>query len=142
MPVDSLWLLLGIGLVAGILSGFFGIGGGVILVPALVFLVGLTQHQAIGTSLAILVVPVGLGAVLVHYSHGHVNLRIGIVIALAMLVGGVIGARLAQSVSAAWLRLGFGVFVILLGCYLVVGSCSQPTTQPNQGEAAPANPEP
>jgi len=114
----TIFLLL-IGIVAGIASGLFGIGGGVLIVPGLVFLLGFSQHMATGTSLAILLPPVGIAAVLEYYRHGNVDLKAAFIVAAALLVGAWVGALLANHIKDTYLRLAFGVFVVGLGCYLV-----------------------
>ena len=117
-PASSLTLLL-IGLIAGILSGFFGIGGGVVIVPSLIYFLGFSQHKATGTSLAVLLPPIGLMAVLEYYRHGDVDLRAALFVALASLIGAGVGAILANKLSGPVLKLGFGVFVVVMGCYLI-----------------------
>ncbi len=117
-PASSLTLLL-IGLIAGILSGFFGIGGGVVIVPSLIYFLGFSQHKATGTSLAVLLPPIGLMAVLEYYRHGDVDLRAALFVALASLIGAGVGAILANKFSGPVLKLGFGVFVVVMGCYLI-----------------------
>ena len=102
-----------LGLVAGSLSGLIGIGGGVIIVPALVILFGLSQHTAQGTTLALLVMPVGLLAAWTYLS-GHADLRIALFIALGFIVGGLIGAQFANSVPESVLRKIFAVTLILI----------------------------
>jgi len=114
----TIFLLL-IGIVAGIASGLFGIGGGVLIVPGLVFLLGFSQHMATGTSLAILLPPVGIAAVLEYYRHGNVDLKAAFIVAAALLVGAWVAALLANHIKDTYLRLAFGVFVVGLGCYLV-----------------------
>src|SRR5579862_7777892 len=94
-----------IGLVAGIASGIFGIGGGVLIVPALAFFSGFSQEQSVGTSLAVLLPPVGLAAVLEYYRNGNVNLKAAIFIALGVFVGAWLGALLAHKMGDAWLKL-------------------------------------
>ena len=116
------FLFLVIGLFAGVLSGMFGIGGGVVIVPALIYLIGFDQRLAIGTSLAVLLAPVGLGAVLEYYRDGNVDLGAAVVLAISVAAGALLGAVLAGAVSDAYLRLAFGVFVLFLGAYLVVGA--------------------
>lgn len=111
-----------IGLISGIVSGMFGIGGGVIIVPALVYLIGFSQHAAIGTSLAILLPPVGLGAVLEYYRHGDVDFRAAIIVALGLFIGAWISSYVASRIPEAYLRLAFGVFVIFLGVYIVLST--------------------
>jgi uncharacterized membrane protein YfcA len=111
-----------IGLVAGISSGFFGIGGGVLVVPMLIYWMGFNQHRATGTSLAVLLPPIGLAAFLEYWRNGNVDIRAAMIIACAMLIGGGAGAFFANRVSGPWLRLAFGVFVVVLGGYLIVGA--------------------
>lgn len=115
-------LLVAIGLISGVLSGIFGIGGGVVLVPALIYLAGFRQHIATGTSLAVLLPPVGVGAVIEYYRHGNVDIRAAMVLAVALTIGGYLGAVAANRLSGPYLRLAFGSFVLLLGCYLMVGA--------------------
>lgn len=123
MSIDHATLvLILIGLSAGMVSGFFGIGGGVIIVPALIYLLGFSQHRAIGTSLAILLPPVGLGAAFEYYRHGNLDIRAAIFVALGLFAGGWIGAALSNQISGPYLRLGFGVFVMVLGGYLIFGA--------------------
>jgi uncharacterized protein len=123
ITTTSIILLLVIGLAAGILSGFFGIGGGVIIVPALIYILGFTQHKATGTSLAVLLPPIGLIAVLEYYHHGNVDFRAALIIAATAIIGAWLGAVLADKLSGPVLRLAFGVFVVLLGFYLIYGAC-------------------
>jgi uncharacterized membrane protein YfcA len=118
----SFIVLLLIGLAAGLLSGVFGIGGGVIIVPALVYLLDYSQHKATGTSLAVLLPPIGLAAVLEYYRHGYVDLHAAIVIALAAIAGAGVGAVLANKMSGPLLRLLFGIFVVGTGFYLIYGA--------------------
>lgn len=111
-----------IGLAAGIAAGFFGIGGGILVVPGLIYWAGFSQHRATGTSLAVLLPPVGIAAALEYYRNGNVDLRAAVIIALAMALGGGIGAVIANRVAGPWLRLAFGVSVVCLGVYLVFGA--------------------
>jgi hypothetical protein len=115
-------LFVAIGLVAGLLSGVFGIGGGVVIVPALIYLAGFSQHRATGTSLAVLLPPIGFAAMWEYYRHGNVNVPAAMIIAASVFVGGWFGAVIANRVSGPYLRLSFGVFVIALGLYLMVGA--------------------
>ncbi|MDH5667738.1 MAG: sulfite exporter TauE/SafE family protein [Nitrospira sp.] len=125
MSSGSVLLLVGIGLATGLVSGLFGIGGGLLLIPALIYLVGFTQHAATGTSLAVLLLPVGLGAVLEYYRHGFVDLKVALVIALAVLVGGWFGAVLANQMAGPYLQLAFACFVVCVGFYLLYGALRQ-----------------
>jgi uncharacterized membrane protein YfcA len=122
---DAHLLLAAIGLIAGILSGVFGIGGSIVIVPALVYLVGFDQQLATGTSLAVLLAPVGLGAVIEYYRGGNVDLQAAVVLAVSLAAGAMLGAVLASEVTGTYLRLVFALFVLLLGIYLVLAACRQ-----------------
>jgi len=111
-----------IGLAAGILSGVFGIGGGVVIVPALIYLAGFNQHRATGTSLAVLLPPIGFAAMWEYYRHQNVDVRAAMIMAATVFVGGWLGAVVANRVSGPYLRLAFGVFVVVLGVSLMVGA--------------------
>lgn len=112
-----------VGVLGGIAAGLFGIGGGVVIVPALVYWAGFTQHRATGTSLAVLLPPIGLAATLEYYRHGNVDLRAAAIIAATMFAGSYLGAYAANKISGPALRLAFGVFLCLMGVYLVYGAC-------------------
>ena len=107
-----MYLLLG--LVAGVFSGLIGVGGGVIIVPALVFLFGLSQHQAQGTTLALLVPPIGLLAAWTYYKGGYVDLRIAALISVGFFLGGLVGAKLATGLSNPVLEKVFGIALLLI----------------------------
>ena len=96
-----------------------GVGGAIIIVPALVFFFGLTQHEAQGTSLAVLLLPVGLLAFLNYYKQGYVNVKIAIVIIIAFFAGGYLGSVLAVHLQERLLRIGFGILIIILGFRMV-----------------------
>ncbi len=118
----SIVTLMVIGTIGGVLSGFFGIGGGVILVPALIFLMGFSQQKAAGTSLAVLILPLGLAAVLEYFQHNFVDLRSALIIAPLFILGAWVGAKFATKLPGSILQLAFGIFVLLLGSYLVFGA--------------------
>src|SRR3954469_19590534 len=99
MANASTFLLALIGVISGIASGVFGIGGGVLIVPGLIYLAGFTQHRATGTSLAVLLPPVGLAATLEYYRHGNVDFRAALIVAALVFVGGWLGALLANRVA-------------------------------------------
>ncbi len=108
------FVFIAIGFGAGILSGLFGIGGGVVIVPALILLVRLTPITAIGTSLAALLLPVGALGAWEYYKKGHLNVPAALFIALGLLFGAWLGARLAQQLSPVQLKRGFAVFLVLV----------------------------
>jgi uncharacterized membrane protein YfcA len=117
-----LYLLLG--LFGGALSGLIGIGGGTIFVPALIYLFGLTQHQAQGTTLALLIPPIGLLAALTYYKNGYVNLTIAVFVCLGFFIGGLVGAKLAVGLSNEMLRKVFGFVILLIALYMILGKGS------------------
>ena len=105
MSIQTILLLTTIGLAAGMLSGMVGIGGGVVIVPALVFLLGLSQHQAQGTSLFILSLPVLLMAVFNYWKTGNVNWRFGLVIASTFVIGAFVGSKLTLRLPEAYVSI-------------------------------------
>lgn len=109
-----------LGLAAGVLSGLLGIGGGILIVPALVFVVGLTQHQAQGTTLALMVPPIGLLAAWMYYKQGNVDLKIAGLICLGFFLGGLFGAKLATAVNAALLKKLFGVALLITAVKMIL----------------------
>ncbi len=116
--MDILSYLL-LGLVAGILSGLIGVGGGVIIIPVLVFLFGLSQHQAQGTTLALLVPPIGLLAAWEYYKEGYVDLKIAGLICAGFFFGGLLGAKLATGLSSRMLEKVFGVALLLISIKMI-----------------------
>ncbi len=113
------FLYLGLGVISGILSGFLGIGGGSILIPAFVYLLGLTQHQAQGTTLALMVPPIGLMAALRYYFEGNVNLKIAFWVCVGFFFGAFLGADFAQKTSDVLLRKVFGSFLLLISLKMI-----------------------
>ena len=111
MSTDAILLLLAIGLAAGILSGMVGVGGGLIVVPALVFFMGFTQHQAQGTSLGLLLLPVGILAVINYYNKGNIDIKVVLIMSLAFVLGGWVGSKIALSVNQETLKKIFAVFL-------------------------------
>ena len=116
--VMQILVVLILGLTVGVLVGLLGIGGGVILVPAMVYLLGYDQHLAQGTSLFILLPPIGLGALREYWKNGEVDLRAGILCALGFLLGGYVGGRIAVPLPSRDLRGIFGFFLILSAALL------------------------
>jgi uncharacterized membrane protein YfcA len=117
------WLtFVAIGAIGGVAAGMFGVGGGIVIVPALIYWAGFSQHMATGTSLAVLLPPIGLAAALEYYHHGNVDVRAALFLAASMFVGAWAGAHIANLMKGPQLRLVFGVFVCGLGVYLVQGA--------------------
>lgn len=108
-----------LGVIAGVASGLLGIGGGLILVPALVYLFGFTQHQAQGTTLALMVPPIGILAAWTYYRQGHVDLKVAGLICLGFIVGGLLGAQWAVTIPKDVLRKIFGIFLLMISLHMI-----------------------
>jgi uncharacterized protein len=115
----NIMLYLLLGMVAGILSGLIGIGGGTIIVPALIFLFGFSQHLAQGTTLALLVPPIGILAAWTYYKQGYVDLHIAALICIGFFFGGLLGAKLATHLSNVILERIFGVALLLIALKMI-----------------------
>ena len=107
-----------LGLAVGVLMGFMGIGGGIVLVPAMVYLLQMNQHTAQGTSLFMQLPPLGIGALAMYWKKGHVDLKAGSMCALGILLGGYLGSKIAIGLSSKNLRELFGVFLIVTAVML------------------------
>ncbi|MCD6100666.1 MAG: sulfite exporter TauE/SafE family protein [Candidatus Marinimicrobia bacterium] len=112
-------LYLILGLAAGIVSGLVGVGGGIIIVPALVYLFGMSQHHAQGTTLAIMVPPIGLLAAWTYYKAGYVNLMVAILVCIGFFFGGLLGAKIAVSIPSGLLKKVFGAVIVVIGFYMI-----------------------
>jgi hypothetical protein len=127
-------MILLLGLAVGVLVGLLGIGGGVVLVPALVYLLRMDQHMAQGTSLLILLPPVGLGALREYWKQGQVDLQAGILCALGILVGGYVGGLIAVPLASRQLKGLFGCFLMLAAFLLWRKPQPQSETAATTGE--------
>lgn len=116
---DIIYLLI-TGTLAGIVSGFFGVGGGIIIVPALVLIFGFTQHMAQGTSLAVLLFPVGMFAVYNYYKHGSVNFKYAAILIVVFILGSYIGSKLALNIPDKMLKRVFGLLMFLVGLRMML----------------------
>jgi uncharacterized membrane protein YfcA len=110
--MTTLYILIGVG--AGVLAGLFGIGGGVLIVPALVYVARMPQLTATGTSLGALLLPVGALGAWEYYRTGNLDLRAALIIAIGLFFGAFFGAKLAHILTAVQLRRGFAVFLVLI----------------------------
>ncbi|WP_017653437.1 sulfite exporter TauE/SafE family protein [Fortiea contorta] len=111
-----------IGLVAGVAGGMFGIGGGAIMVPAMVLLIGLDQKFATGTSIAAQILPIGILGAAVYYRNGNLNIKYALLIAAGLIVGNLFGALFANQpfISSETMKKLYGIFLLLLGArYLI-----------------------
>jgi uncharacterized membrane protein YfcA len=114
MAAQTIILLLIIGLAAGLLSGLIGIGGGVIIVPALVYLLGFSQHQAQGTSLGLLLPPVGILAVMNYYKKGYLDIKVIAIMCVAFILGSYLGSKMSLSMSEDRLKKFFAILLIVV----------------------------
>lgn len=112
MTIQIIVILVIIGLCAGMLSGLIGVGGGIIVVPALVYFLGFTQHEAQGTSLGLLLLPVGILAVLNYYNKGYIDIKVVAIMCLAFVIGGWWGSKLSLSLPEKTVKNVFGVVMI------------------------------
>lgn len=114
MSLQVILILVLIGLTAGIFGGMVGLGGGVIMIPAMIFLLGMTQLEAQGTSLAIMLPPIGIFAAINYYKAGHIDWRYALIIAAAFTVGGYFGSKIALNIPADLVRKIFAISVIAI----------------------------
>lgn len=114
MNIGTILILLAIGLSAGVFGGMVGLGGGVIMIPAMVYFLGLSMQSAQGTSLAVMLPPVGLMAVMNYYKAGQLNFKYAAVIAIAFFVGGYFGSKIALNVSPDKMKKLFAVALMLI----------------------------
>ncbi|MDP2689851.1 MAG: sulfite exporter TauE/SafE family protein [Deltaproteobacteria bacterium] len=117
MMETALFILLG--LAAGVLSGLIGIGGGILVVPALAFLFGFTQHQAQGTTLAMMVPPIGIFAALTYWKAGNVDVKAAALLCAGFFLGGYLGARMAASLSSPALEKVFGLVLLAVSLRMI-----------------------
>jgi len=115
MSSYTIMLLIIIGLIAGVLSGMIGVGGGIIIVPALVFFLGFSQHQAQGTSLGLLLLPVGILAVMNYYNKGFIDIKVVVIMSIAFILGGWLGSKLSLALPGDIVKKIFGVLLFYTG---------------------------
>ena len=121
MSISTFIILIIIGLLAGILSGLVGVGGGILMIPLLIIFLGLTQHQAQGTALFAMLPPIGILAAINYYKEGFVKWEYAIVIAFTFVIGGYLGSKLSLSLPPQTVRRIFGV-IMLLGAIKLISS--------------------
>ena len=119
--MNAIIILLSVGLVAGILSGMVGIGGGIIIVPVLVYFIGMSQHTAQGTTLAMFLMPIGILGVFNYYKAGHVDIKIALIIAITFVLGSFIGSKVAISLDQNVVKRIFGVIVFVISIKMILG---------------------
>lgn len=114
-------VLIAFGVIVGIFSGVMGLGGGSVMIPVMVLAFGMTQQQAHGTSLAVMIPPVALPAVIEYWRHGNVDIRVAAWMALGVLLGSFFGALVANSIPKESLKLVFGFLLIYVAGYTIFG---------------------
>ncbi|UZO80739.1 sulfite exporter TauE/SafE family protein [Aquimarina sp. ERC-38] len=119
MDFTTIASLVVIGLIAGFLSGTMGIGGSVVMIPLLVLWLSFTQHEAQGTSLAVLSIPVTLLAAFNYYKEGYVNLKFAVIIAITFIIGGYLGSKFAISINQLLLKRIFGIVLLIVAARMI-----------------------
>jgi uncharacterized membrane protein YfcA len=120
LTLNEILILLAIGVLAGMISGFIGVGGGIVIVPALVYFMGLTQHQAQGTSLLLMLPPIGILAVMNYHKAGNINWWYGGIIALAFIIGGYFGSKISLKLHPGIVKLVFGIIMIYISIKMIL----------------------
>ncbi len=113
MSITTFIILIIIGIAAGILSGLVGVGGGLIIVPALVFFLAFSQKEAQGTSLGILLLPVGILAVMQYYQKGFIDIKVVLIVSVGFLIGGWLGSKMAVALPVATIKKIFAIFMLI-----------------------------
>lgn len=121
MTINDIFLLIIVGIAAGFIAGGLGVGGGIILVPALVFIFGFSQHHAQGTSLGVLVFPVMLLSVITYHKKGYVNFKYVFILLLAFVVGNYLGSLISVNLPAKTLKKAFGILMLIAGTKMILG---------------------
>lgn len=121
MGIVEILILLAIGLLSGIVGGLFGIGGGIIIIPALVFIMGLSQHNAQGTSLAVLLLPIGILGVINYHKAGFVNYHYAAILVVAFVIGSYFGSKVAVNIPAHYLKKAFGILMLIVSVKMIFG---------------------
>lgn len=119
MTTSMLLLLVGIGIVTGVLAGMLGIGGAIIMIPSLVLLMGFSQHAAQGTSLAVMLPPIGLLAAYNYFKAGQVNIKFAIILAVCFIIGSYFGSKIALSLPQSILKKIFGILLLLVAARML-----------------------
>jgi hypothetical protein len=119
MTITQLLILIVVGILSGMLAGVFGVGGAIIVIPALVFILGLSQHDAQGTSLAFMLPPVGILATWNYWKAGHVNWKMALVLSLTFVVGAYLGSHFSINISDKTLRRMFGVLMLIIAIKMI-----------------------
>ena len=120
MSISMIVILIVVGIITGVMAGMLGIGGAIIMIPALVFLLGISQQTAQGTSLAVMLPPVGIIAAYNYYKAGQVNIKFAIILAVFFLVGSYFGSKLALNMPQVLLKKIFGIILLLVAAKMLL----------------------
>lgn len=119
--MNAIIILLIVGLAAGMLSGMVGVGGGIIIVPALVYFLNFNQHTAQGTTLAMFLLPIGILGVYNYYKAGHVDVRAALVIAITFVAGSYLGSKISISLDQSTVKRFFGILIFVISLKMIFG---------------------
>lgn len=127
MSIQTILIIIMVGLAAGMLSGLVGIGGGVVIVPALVLILGMSQKSAQGTSLGMLLLPAGILGVMQYYKGGHIDFKVVLFLAIGFILGNLFGSKIALSLSDTNLKKVFAIFIMLVSIKMLFFDKSKAT---------------
>src|SRR3982751_2844622 len=114
MDIQTILIIIMIGIAAGMLSGFVGVGGGIIIVPSLIYFIGFSQKAAQGTSLGLILLPVGILAVMQYYKQGHIDIKVVGILAIGFLAGSYFGSKIALNLPDATVKKVFAILMIVI----------------------------
>ncbi len=120
MSFTVILVIIAIGLLTGLLAGMLGIGGGLVVIPALIYIMGFSQHSAQGTSLAMMLPPIGIVAAWNYFKAGHVDLKVAIILAITFIMGSIFGSKIAISLPENLLKKIFSIFLIVIGLRMLL----------------------
>jgi uncharacterized membrane protein YfcA len=120
MSTSMILILIVVGIITGVMAGMLGIGGAIIMIPALVYLLGISQQSAQGTSIAVMLPPVGILAAFNYYKAGHVNIKWALILAICFLIGSYFGSKMALNIPQAMLKKIFGILLLLVAARMLL----------------------
>ena len=121
MTIGTLILLISIGMFAGVVSGMTGIGGGLVVIPVLVFILGFSQHTAQGTSIFFMLPPIGILAAYNYYKAGYVNVKYALILSAAFIIGGYLGSKISINLAEETIKKIFGVVLLIIAIKMIFG---------------------